>query len=859
MQHDHAGHVKRAFVLALILIHPLCSLLNMRDISQSGSITKKTMRESFAPLINPLLSPRCLLTLLTTAGAWAWFTLALSTSLGPQRHLVLQLGVGNIALAGVGGALIVALMVGLHWGFIKIGHPTPTTATCNSLFPILALSIPGIHAHILHPMGLPLEASWLLLPALVMTVTGILIFWSIIQQTLQSSFGTHIRNQLKGYRLAYFIAPLLIVIVGIVYGAASDIDSRRNLLVGDEPHYLLIMESIQKYHSAELTEVLNAESYGDGVRRVRAHRTEQSKPGKTYSVHHLGLPLLMAPIHAIGGYPGVILFFAMVSVLLIANIYLYTKEITGKDLSAFFISLILAFTCPVVFYFRSIYPDVMASCLLLYAYRHLCLRKKTGAISFIIATAAAAYLPWLHVKYILPAVTLIALHVLQYRIDKQWKINWTRIAVIALCFGASAIPMAIYFKLAFGSIMPNAQYGSHESPLSAFFWRGAPGLLFDRDHGLLAFSPFLLLAIAGLPALWKRNKQDMIQVAILTLPAFAIVASHWMWWGGPCPPARFIMPLVPFLGPALVYGFELGRKRFWRPIITTAVAISLLFGIMGLAMPGRLTIHHHIGDRLFLGMKGFPCLPHFFIHYSTTVPASSYMLLAIWLIISILILASGIMFFKRCSAQNQAKAPHWHHALALLLGALVALLGPGLLSVAATRLTNGDERVFDSQRLLARIGFFSERLSPPLRNRSPILTVKSANNNTSEQQFSIHIPHSEHGVIELGAVPAPHCIMSGPYTTLYPAKYTITFILTANGPLGNAIGHVDISAESGTVVLEEKPIISDKSGNEQQVTLTFSPDKTYNNAEFRCWITGQGAIQMHGINITADLTQIDER
>src|SRR5205814_4400524 len=84
---------------------------------------------------------------------------------------------------------------------------------------------------------------------------------------------------------------------------------------GDEPHYLIITQSLLKDHDLRIE---NNHRNGD----YRAYYAgELSKPdyrrrgrnGEIYSIHAPGLPALVAPACAIGGYPGVVMFLILIA------------------------------------------------------------------------------------------------------------------------------------------------------------------------------------------------------------------------------------------------------------------------------------------------------------------------------------------------------------------------------------------------------------------------------------------------------------------------------------------------------------------------------------------------------------------
>src|SRR4029450_5267340 len=88
------------------------------------------------------------------------------------------------------------------------------------------------------------------------------------------------------------------------------------------------------------------------------------------------------------------------------------------------------------------------------------------------------------------------------------------------------------------------------------------GLLLDRSYGLLPIAPVFLLALAGVPAL--LGARGGWPHLLLGLAVLAPLVSWRMWWGGQCPPARFLVPLLPFIGAPLALrlaGGGGGRRR----------------------------------------------------------------------------------------------------------------------------------------------------------------------------------------------------------------------------------------------------------------------------------------------------------
>jgi sugar lactone lactonase YvrE len=107
----------------------------------------------------------------------------------------------------------------------------------------------------------------------------------------------------------------------------------------------------------------------------------------------------------------------------------------------------------------------------------------------------------------------------------------------------------------------------------------ALALLFDRQMGLLTYTPVLLLAIVGAIALWRSkrlaDRRLLAGVALVVLPYFGLIASFVFWNGIWNPPARYMTTLVPVLAAPLAMSLRAAGKPF-----------RLLYAL--LAVPGAL-------------------------------------------------------------------------------------------------------------------------------------------------------------------------------------------------------------------------------------------------------------------------------
>jgi hypothetical protein len=190
-----------------------------------------------------------------------------------------------------------------------------------------------------------------------------------------------------------------------------------------------------------------------------------------------------------------------------------------------------------------------------------------GPAAAVLAALLAAALPWLHVKMV-PAAAALGLVALVH-------LRGRALLAFLLVAGAAAGSFGLYYWHVFGVASPLAIYGGVPGDARVVSWRSLAGLLLDRSFGLLPIAPVFVLALAGLPAALRRR--EAWPHALVGLAVLAPLLSWRMWWGGQCPPARFLVPTLPFLVAAMALRLAQSRTglvRWWPGLWLTGVVLS---------------------------------------------------------------------------------------------------------------------------------------------------------------------------------------------------------------------------------------------------------------------------------------------
>jgi hypothetical protein len=335
---------------------------------------------------------------------------------------------------------------------------------------------------------------------------------------------------------------------------------------GDEPHYLVMAQSLLSDGDFDLADEFRLREYASFYSgALEAHTSPRSPAGRLYSIHAPALPVLIAPAFAMGGYRGAQVLMAALAAATTLLTYRLAHRIFGSDEGATVAWGAAAFIPPLPFYAVAVYPETAAAL----AVAVFALLPFSGRPTQTAAIALASLLPWLHPKFLPLAAVGVLLVVLGTPSTRERVLAW---AIPA----ASLVLLLLYFWRTYGQATLGAAYGAglaSDLSIGAIPF-GILALLLDRQFGLLIHAPYWLLVLPGALSLARDQIRHFATLAFLAAPAAAVGAGFSMWWGGACPPARFLVPTVPVLAVLAAGGLLAVRKsRFWRD------AGAFLFGL----------------------------------------------------------------------------------------------------------------------------------------------------------------------------------------------------------------------------------------------------------------------------------------
>src|SRR5438552_3470854 len=131
---------------------------------------------------------------------------------------------------------------------------------------------------------------------------------------------------------------------------------------GDEPHYLMVADSLLRDHDVSLER-----DYADGRYRsfhpgdLAPHYRVRGRHGEIFSLHAVGLSVLVLPAYAAGGYPAASFFMALLAALLAREVRELAREWGCGDGPAEAAGWAVALSPPLIHYAGLVFTEVPAA------------------------------------------------------------------------------------------------------------------------------------------------------------------------------------------------------------------------------------------------------------------------------------------------------------------------------------------------------------------------------------------------------------------------------------------------------------------------------------------------------------------
>lgn len=464
---------------------------------------------------------------------------------------------------------------------------------------------------------------------------------------------------------------------------------------GDEPHYLVIAQSLWRDGDLRIENNHQRADYEEYFHRPLApHYLTRGVDRQIYSIHPIGMPVLMTPVYAMGGYDLVVWALVLLGAITMAVAWRLAWAVTGSASAATFGWAVIALGAPWIFNTFAVYPEVPAACATMLAFSlttgwHASHAHRTPnavpAVRWWLAGIAIACLPWLSTKYVVMAAALGAVSLarawLPLPADAAARTRATtrtlavvlpNIVSLALWFG--------FFKWIWGTFSPGAPYGSQRETRLEYLPAGGPGLLFDQEYGIVVFAPALLMVLPGLWALYRQRggrRRLSVEIVVVFASLLAVVGAFHIWWGGSAVVGRPLVSglpllLLPIAAHRAACAEQPLRRAAQRTWLCIGVALTVL---MATAQQGFLLVAGRDGSSQVLEYLApstpvWTTLPSFL----RQPPTHAWLAVLAW---GGMALAAGVLLGR---VRRHRRGPGADHAMAL---AAVVLAMAGVSSMLA--------------------------------------------------------------------------------------------------------------------------------------------------------------------------------
>lgn len=471
-----------------------------------------------------------------------------------------------------------------------------------------------------------------------------------------------------------------------VFFAVVAFGARKVVPAGDEPHYLVITQSLIEDHDIQIENNHARRDYAAYFAgRLEPHFWRRGQNGAIYSIHAPGLPVVIAPAYLVGGYRGVVVLMVAIAGMAAGLLWRLSYAVTGRASAAWFGLAATVCATPVAFQSFTVFPDGPAGFVVLTGLWALMRVARTSAViplgshrAWVLHGLALALLPWMHTR--LAALAGMLALVVLVRMPRNREGLSRAVSLVSMPL-LSAVGWFAFFHAIYGTPNPMAPWTRLDTSWS-FVPGGLAGMLFDQQFGALWYAPVVVAAVAGWFVLFRSDRRLAVDIGVIVVPYAIVTTRLWIWWAGWSAPARFWTPLFWIGGVTAAVAWRAATTRIARGTALGLLAGSALTTVsLAYAYGGRLAYNERDGyARWFDWLSPLTDLPPGLPSFFRSVEQPSAFALQILIVVALVALAFAIL--RRADARVRGNG-----AVALI--ALLTYAACGMTVLGAIMRLNG--------------------------------------------------------------------------------------------------------------------------------------------------------------------------
>lgn len=365
---------------------------------------------------------------------------------------------------------------------------------------------------------------------------------------------------------------------------------------GDEPHYMVVADSIFNDRDINLNNNYNEITYrtfrGD---KLNGEHITIDKEGNFKPFHGILPSILYSSGFLFTNITGTYKAKIAIKIDRIIQLIIFVigfwltydnlKKIFGvKNKNEYLISILVALISPTLaLYSTVLFPDMIQgvgllfTCMAVYSYHKIITLEKINVsiqdyIILFIGGIVTGLNIFVHYKTIISSFLIVFSYlVYQYILNKKIYIKkdagFFVFPVILFVFLHMLMTYSWYGLISFASIQGFTPEQGYKGGITSLFPNnaavGIAGLLLDLDKGILFTSPLLLCYLLGFKDWVKNNRLSFVIFGIPSLISIMLYSCYMEWWAGYAPAGRYLIPFMFSLFPSFYFGF----KFLWNIII----------------------------------------------------------------------------------------------------------------------------------------------------------------------------------------------------------------------------------------------------------------------------------------------------